>query len=131
MSKKVESGEKTVEKAPVQEGVDVFIASNGENWKAVMKAGEMMLEGMSALGREMMEFGNTRFRHDVEASESLMKCKGVDEAFRLQCDFMREATQQYFEEAGKLTQLTARLTRDCWAPLEDRTRAALRQMNGG
>ena len=131
MSKKVESGEKPVEKAVAREGLDVFIANNGENWKAVMRAGEVMLEGMSALGREMMEFGNTRFRHDVETSESLMKCRGADEAFRLQCDFMREATQQYFEEAGKLTQLTARLTRECWAPIEDRTRAAIKEMNGG
>jgi hypothetical protein len=130
MSKKVESGEKPVEKEAAREGVDVFIANNGENWKAVMKAGEVMLEGMTVLGREMMDFGNARFRHDVETSESLINCKGADDAFRLQCDFMREATQQYFEEAGKLTQLTARLTRDCWAPLEDRTRVALRQMNG-
>lgn len=130
MSKKVETGERSEARAKVQPDVEAIMATNGENWRAFMKAGEAMLEGMTAVGREMMDFGNARMRHDIATSESLMRCNGAEEAFRLQCDYAREATQQYFEEAGKLMQLTARMTREYWVPLEDRTRATLHQLNG-
>ena len=105
------------------------VEANEETLKALMKANEAMLEGMVAVGREIMEFRKERVRTDIEASESLLQCRDAEEAFRLQCHYAREATQQYFEEASKLMNLTARITRECWAPLEDRTREALQDFN--
>ena len=103
--------------------------ANGETFRAIMKANEAMLEGMAAMGREIMEFRNERTRRDIETSESLMRCNDLEEAFRLQCDYAREASQQYFEEASRLMNLTAKIAREYWAPLEDRTREALHDLN--
>ena len=103
--------------------VEALLARNGRTLEAMIKANGAVLEGMAKLGREMLEFGNTRIREDLEASETLMKCKDPQEAFRLQCDFARRATQQYFEEATRLMELTAQITRNCWAPLEETARA--------
>lgn len=102
-----------------------LVDANGETFKAIMKANEAMLEGMAAVGREIIEFRTERTRRDLETSESLLHCNDLEEAFRLQCDYAREASQQYFEEAGRLMSLTAKIAQDAWAPLEDRTREAL------
>ena len=102
-----------------------FLDTNGDNLKAVMQANQAMLEGMAEFGREMMAFGNTRLRQDMAASESLMCCTDAGEAFRLQCDFARAASEHYFAEANKLMELANKMTQECWAPLESRTRATL------
>ena len=79
-----------------------LVDANGETFRAIMKANEAMLEGMAAVGREIIEFRTERTRRDLATSESLLHCNDVEEAFRLQCDYAREASQQYFEEAGRL-----------------------------
>ena len=114
---------------PPQLDFENMIDTNGRNLRAVMRANEVMLESMTAFGREVMEFGNTRLRHDLETSGSFMRCGDGMEAFGLQCDYLRLATQQYVEETNKLVSLGGRMAQDCWAPLEDRTRAALTEMN--
>ena len=116
---------------PPQVDVDALVQRNGENMKAFMKANEVMLEGMATLGREMMEFGNNRLSHDLKASETLMQCHGADEAFRVQCDFARDAAQQYLDHATRLMNLTAQLTRQCWAPLQERAEGALEELGNG
>lgn len=115
------------EEAARQMGMESLMATNGETLRAVMKANEAALEGMVAIGREIMEFGTERVRRDLETQGSLMRCTNAEEAYRLQCDYAREATQQYFEEASKLMNLSAQIARDCWAPIEDRTRAAIEE----
>ncbi|MFQ5776095.1 MAG: phasin family protein [Kiloniellaceae bacterium] len=126
MAKK--SGTTESKEGAPQVDVESLVASNDETLKAVMKANEAVLEGMVTVGREIMEFGTARFRRDLETQGSLMRCKDVEEAFRVQCDYAREATQQYFEEVSKLMNLTAKIGRECWAPLEDRTREALHEI---
>lgn len=114
-----------LEETGARMGMETLMATNGEMLRAVMKANEAALEGAVAVGREIMEFGTARVQRDLETQGSLMRCKDAEEAYRVQFDYAREATQQYFEEASKLMNLTAQITRDCWAPIEDRTRAAL------
>jgi len=95
-----------------------LMATNGHALEAAMKTNGAMFEGMVALGQEMADFGSTRARCDIETTERLSKCKDFEEAFRVQCAFAREATQQYMEEASKLLSLSARVASDAWAPLE-------------
>ena len=111
--------------------VDVvnLLNSNGENLKAMMRANEAVLEGLAELGREMMAFGGTRLRQDLSASESLMCCKDASEALRLQADFARSASEQYYSEASKLMELASKMTKDCWCSLENRTQVTLQTLN--
>lgn len=124
---------KTVEKSAIapQIDVDALVQRNGDTMKAFMKANEAMIEGMLALGREVMTFGNARLTHDLKTSEALMRCHGADEAFRVQCDFARDAAQQYLDEATRLMTLTAQLTRDCWIPLQERAQDAIEEIEAG
>jgi len=119
----------TAAEAVPQIDVAKLLDANGENLKAMMRANEAILEGLAELGREMMAFGGTRLRQDMAASESLMGCKDASEAFRLQADFARSASEQYYTEANKLMELASKMAKDCWSPLEDRTQATLQTLN--
>ncbi|MFQ5467526.1 MAG: phasin family protein [Kiloniellaceae bacterium] len=115
------TGKSTAKSAGPATGGDAMeglMATNGRALEAAMKTNGAMFEGLVTLGQEMADFGSTRVRCDMETTERLAKCKDFEEAFRVQCAFAREATQQYMEEAGKLLNLSARVARDAWAPPE-------------
>jgi hypothetical protein len=106
-----------------------MLQSNGANLDAAMKATDAMMKGMAAFGQEIVEFANARLRQNIETSQSLMGCSDITQAFGLQCDFARNATQQYLEEASKLMTLAAEVTRETWEPIEARTRETLTRLN--
>jgi hypothetical protein len=100
---------------------------NGEALAAMMRANQVLLEGMTAMQREIMEFGNARLRQDLETQEELKNCKDIQEAFRMQAEFAQKAMQQYAEEMSKLVELSTKIGRECWAPWEEATRATLNE----
>lgn len=107
-----------------------FFQPDDAAMEAVVKASDAMLKGMAALGQEMVDFANTRLKQNLETSQSLMGCNDVSQAFGLQCDFARTATQHYLQETSKLMNLTVSMTRQSWAPLEERTKETLSRLNG-
>ena len=100
------------------------------NMEAVIKANEAFASGVASLSREMFEFAGKRVSETLSHSESFAQCKDAGEAFQLNYAFAQKATQQYLEEANRLFALTGEISRQCWAPLEERTRQALQEANG-
>ncbi len=109
---------------------EAVFGPNGENLSAVMSASEAMFAGMAEVSQEVMNFAGERVRKNLETSEELIKAKDPEEIFEKQCTIARYAAEQYIEETSKLMMLMARITRDCWAPVEKRTKSALHDMNG-
>ena len=79
----------------------------------------------------MVAFGTNRLRENIERSESLAGCKDPEQAFRVQFNFLEAATQQYLEQANNMMTIMTTLTRAFWAPLQERTSEALRDLNKG
>ncbi len=105
------------------------IGEISDDLEAFVQANEMIMNGMAALNSEMLAFGNTRLRENLERSESLVGCKNAEEAFRTQFDFAQSATQQYLDQTNNLLTILAKMTEDFWAPLQEHTRQALRGLN--
>ena len=105
------------------------IGEISDDLEAFVQANEMIMNGMAALNSEMLAFGNTRLRENLERSESLVGCKNAEEAFRIQCDFAQSATQRYLDQSNNLLTLLAKMTEDFWAPLQEHTRQALQGLN--
>jgi hypothetical protein len=130
-SKKAESpheAEKSEAKATNGGAAGAQGAPNGEALAAMMQANQVLLEGMTAMQREIMEFGNARLRQDLASQEELSNCKDIQEAFRMQAEFAQKAMQQYAEEMSKLVELSSKIGRECWAPWEEATRATLAEV---
>ena len=107
---------------------EALIEANGANVEAFTKATEAMVKGFAELNQEMMTFSQRRFEENMNRSMALMHCKNVEEAFQVQCDFIKSATQQYLEESNQLMTMMAKLTKESWSPVEDRTKQALHEV---
>ncbi len=105
------------------------LPENGGDPDAFLQANEAIMKGMAALSSEMMDFSNRRLGEFTKRSESLVGCKDVDQAFRIQYEFAHTATQQYLDQTNNLLTVLAKMTEDFWAPLQEHTRQALRDLN--
>ncbi len=101
----------------------------GEDLEAFVQANEAIMKGMAALNSEILAFGNKRARENVERSESLAGCEDLEEALRIQWEFLQSATQQYLDQTNNLLVIMARMTGDFWTPLEEHTRESLQVLN--
>lgn len=96
---------------PAQGGLAAGVYLDG-----ALQASQVMLRGMAAIQSEVLEFAGTRLREGLQASGSLLECRGdARQAIGLQLDFTRRATEQYLEETSRLMGIAAQMARDCWA----------------
>ena len=105
------------------------LPENSGDLEAFLQANKAIMKGMAVLSSEMMDFGNRQLHEFTKRSESLVGCKDAEEAFRIQCDFAQSATQQYLDQSNNLLTMLAKMTGDFWAPLQEHTRQALRDLN--
>jgi hypothetical protein len=105
------------------------LPENSGDMEAFVQANRAVMKGMAVLSSEMMDFGNRQLHEFTKRSESLVGCKDAEEAFRIQCDFAQSATQQYLDQSNNLSTILAKMTEDFWAPLQEHTRQALRDLN--
>ncbi len=108
---------------------DALTDENTQSLEAFVQANEAIMNGMAALNSEMLAFGNTRLSENIERSESLMSCNDAEEAFRIQWDFFQSATQQYLDQTNNVLAIMAKMTGGFWAPVQERTKEALRGSN--
>lgn len=99
--------------------------TNEANMAALVKASEALWSGMANIGQEMMQFASTRMRENIDLSGSVLQCGDPREAFRLECDYARNATKQYLDEANKLLTIAADTSQRTWAPIEELTKETL------
>jgi hypothetical protein len=109
--------------------LDSMMNANGANLNAIMKANEALWSGMAAIGQELMQFASARLKENVELSGAVMQCGNPSEAFRMECDHARTATQVYLDQASKLLGLAAEVSQRSWAPIEDATKETLGRLN--
>lgn len=111
--------------AAVTPDLAALVDSNGANIAAFVKAGEALWTGMTAMGQEMAQFASNRLRENMDLSGSVLQCGDPGEAFRLECDYARNATRQYLDETSKLLGIAAETSQRSWAPIEELTRETL------
>jgi hypothetical protein len=125
MSKEAKKGTEDGNGATPTPDLSAFVDSNGANVAAFVKASEALWTGMAAIGQEMMQFASARMRENLDLSGSVMQCGDPREAFRLECDYARNATRQYLDEANKLLTIAADTSQRSWAPIEELTKETL------
>lgn len=102
-----------------------LVDTNGANIAAFVRASEALWSGMASISQEMMQFASTRMRENMDLSGSVLQCGDPREAFRLECDYARNATKQYLDEANKLLTIAADTSHRSWAPIEELTKETL------
>jgi hypothetical protein len=110
---------------PTAPELAALVDTNGANIAAFVKASEALWSGMASMSQEMMQFASTRMRENIDLSGSVLQCGDPGEAFRLECDYARNATKQYLDEANKLLAIAADTSHRSWAPIEELTKETL------
>ena len=108
---------------------DAIMDENQANLAAFVEANEAIMAGMATLSAEVVGFGTKRLRDNMERTESLLACRDPEQAFRMQCEFFEQATQQYLDQANQVMTIMTAITQNFLAPLEERTKATLRELN--
>lgn len=108
---------------------DAAIDENQANLAAFVEANEAIMAGMATLSAEVVGFGTKRLRDNMERTESLLACRDPEQAFRVQCEFFEQATQQYLDQANQVMTIMTAITQNFLAPFEERTKATLRELN--
>jgi hypothetical protein len=124
------SGEKTGEAETTMTTFDFgdFAKSNQDAVQAMLAANQAMMDGWTALNQEMMAFADHRLREELGRTESLIGCNGPEEALQLQASFVQATGEDYLREAQKLMGMMMDISRDYWAPVEERTREAMKAL---
>ncbi len=120
---KIENAKKPRSAAAAEENgayvlVEDLVSVNTATMDAFLRASEAVLKGMASLNEEVMSFADKRMRASIDTSQSLVKCSNFAEAMELQSEFARSATEDYMEEASKLLNLSAEVTKEGIAPWE-------------
>ncbi len=103
-------------------------AFNGAALDMVTRAGQAYFNSMTAVNEELMRFAALRLQHDAEFGQTLTKCEDWSAAAELQQDWVHEAGEEYFAEAGKLLELASKVTMESWKPVQERASQALEEL---
>ena len=76
-------------------------------FKAMTGMGTVWTEMMSQMGSEVLSFVADRIRQDVKTQHQLLHCRDIEEARRIQAEFLRKAVDDYTAETGKLVEMSA------------------------
>lgn len=110
---------------PAEIDFESIASLNSQTLDAYGQATQAMLRGIAAINEELMAFANAQMRDGVRASQAMMGCEDFTEAVRMQISATRSASERYFSEAGRLLDLTAKMTREYSTPLENRAREVM------
>lgn len=111
-------------KAPVSEAQSIAEANN-EALETLMKANDALMSCALEFTQEVLAFNANRLQENVRRSQTLLSTRDPEAAFRAESEFYQSAVQQYVDQAGKMLALITRMNRECWAPWEDRVKAAI------
>lgn len=111
-----------------QPDLNGLMEASGAYFDAAMKSSEALFRGMATLQQEIVQLAGQRMQDGFEVSRSLAGCSDPSQAFGVQCDAARKATEQFLAETGKLMTLSAQIAGDCLEPLQDRAKETLSRL---
>ncbi|HEX7968110.1 MAG TPA: phasin family protein [Stellaceae bacterium] len=93
----------------------------------IFQASNKWLENWMAVGSEILEFSRARLDRNLEVSKAIARSGSIDQAMELQADYARSMVREYFNEAGKLADLSTRAMFDSLSALQPAMREAVRR----
>ena len=100
-------------------GFPAFNGANGAFVEAVTQASQNYMQRVAALNEEILGFAAQRMQKNSEAGESLMKCKDLSDALRIQQEWLRTMTEQYMQEASRIVEMTTKAAMAGFTPVAE------------
>jgi hypothetical protein len=102
----------------------VFLA-NVQFAPAMVHFAQSYGEGFSQLAQEILNFASKRLYKNVATVQAICGCKEMDEARRIQQDWIERTTMDYADHMGNLFNLTLRVTAEAFRPVGEQGKAGV------
>jgi hypothetical protein len=99
--------------------LEQFVSAQRAQMEALTKATNVLVEGLTAINREVVDFSDRRTRALVDGTQAAPKNGDWTEVLNFQIDYAGHATQAYMEEATKLFELGVKVSQQSWMPLQE------------
>ena len=120
MSGSMEKGMKTAEE---------FVSFNQGNIEALIKSGQILVNGIQDLGKQVAGQAQARFEDGMATFRALGSVKSVKEAIDLQATYVRSSVEKAMADTGKLTDASLKLAEQAVAPLTARVTLAVEKFS--
>ena len=83
------------------------------------------LSGYEAINADVLAYSKSTFEDSVAAAKAVLAAKTLKEVVDLQTDFAKTAFEGYLHQSSKLGELTAKITKEAFEPINARFQAAV------
>lgn len=97
--------------------IETLVEAQREQLTAFSNAGKAWMEGLTAINREMINFGEKRAEAILNRSETISTPSGWSDLIGRQVGYTGAAARAYIDETAKLCELGFRITEASWSPL--------------
>ena len=88
-------------------------------------AGNVATKGMESLTAEWLTYGKQSIEDSISATKAMMGAKTLQELIDLQTAFTKSSLDSFVNQGTKVTELTAKVAQDTFAPINGRVNAAV------
>lgn len=115
---------------PVADATNGLAAFNQFSMDTLVRGYQSWMDGASEINREVINFVGTRLRRDAEYAEKLARCTNWNDATQVHQSWLKQATEEYAAETGKLVEVATKVTADGLKPLKENADQLFKTTNG-
>lgn len=105
--------------ATAMPGMEAALATGAAGLEALFQSTGNVFKLAASVSEELMSFTDKRLRAMVDTTQSVVKSSTWSEAYELQSKHARLAVEDYFAEANRIFDISARATSEGLAPLQN------------
>lgn len=98
-----------------------MMAMNNAFMEATSEAFQSYMKALMSISEALLSFATSRIQCNLRTSEELMRCRALPDAMRVQQEWLREASDQYINEATKIVDIATQSTIKGFSPLVQRS----------
>jgi len=100
--------------------VEELTSIGRSNFEAFVKASQIATQGYGACAQTALDFARSALERNAETAQAVLASKNVQDATEVQSTWARGAFDTYVSQAGKLTEMTTKVTSEAFAPIQAR-----------
>jgi len=106
-------------------GYDDAAKFSKESVDAIVSAGTVATKGFESLNAEVMAFAKSQYEDNLAAAKAIMGAKNLQDLMEMQNDFTKTAFEAYAAHATKLSEMSAKVAQDAFAPINAQVQATV------
>lgn len=96
--------------------------------QATMQSATALSEGMKEMAQSANGLVQEQFARSVSMGKSVMSAQSVQDAMKMQADFVRDMMDTWMSNSSKMSEMMSRISKDVMEPVTQQANAAVSKM---